>query len=84
MASMFSEVSGPSTIGSYNVHNILAGSNILTLGLFCRASGFPKPKTQVIGWGRLYCYAMNKFPNMELGTIVYVLLNACYFTLFIS
>ena len=57
----------PVPLGCYNVHNVLAGSNIFYLGLFCQASGFPKPKTQVIGWGRLYCCAMSNLPDIELG-----------------
>ena len=29
LARMFAEIPGPSTLGWYNVHNVLAGSNIL-------------------------------------------------------
>ena len=53
---MFAKIPGPSTLGSYNVHNVLAGSNIFDLSVLCQTSGFPRPKTQVIGWERSYYY----------------------------
>ena len=45
---MFTEIPGPSTFGSYNVHNVLAGSNHFDLGVyFVGLGGFPKPNTQI-------------------------------------
>ena len=43
---MFTEVPGPSTLGCYNVHNVLAGSNIFIWVCFVRLAVFlnPKPK----------------------------------------
>ena len=54
---------GPSTLGSYNVHNVLAGSKIFDLGLFCQASSFPKPKTQVIWVGKVILLCHEHFPK---------------------
>ena len=45
-SNMFTEIPGPSTLGSYNVHNVLAGSNILIWVCFVGLAVFlnPKPK----------------------------------------
>ena len=49
MASMFAEVSGPSAFDSYNVHNVLAGSNILIWVCFVRLVVFLNPKAKLLG-----------------------------------
>ena len=49
MASMFAEVSGPSTFGSYNVHNVLAGSDILIWVSFVGLVVFLNPKPKILG-----------------------------------
>ena len=49
MANMFTEVSGPSTFGSYNVHTVLAGSNILIWVCFVRLAVFLNPKPKTLG-----------------------------------
>ena len=46
---MFTEISGPSTFGSYNVHNVLAGSNILIWVCFVRLVVFLNPKPKLLG-----------------------------------
>ena len=78
---MFTEIHGPSTFGSYNVHNVLAGSNILIWVCFVGLGGFPKPKTQVLGWGRLYCYVKKQIlPNIELSTMSMCFKGMLFFT----
>ena len=47
---MFTEIPGPSTLGSYNVHNVLAGSNILIWVCFVRLAVFLNPKPKWLGW----------------------------------
>ena len=48
-ARMFAEVSDPSTFGSYNVHNVLAGSNILIWVCFVGLAVFLNPKPKLLG-----------------------------------
>ena len=43
---MFTEIPGPSTLDSYNVHNVLAGSNIFIWVCFARLAVFLNPKSK--------------------------------------
>ena len=55
---MFVKIPGTSTLGSYNVHNVLAGSNILIWVCFVGQAVFldlETQKPQCFGLGRLYC-----------------------------
>ena len=82
---MFTEIRDPSTFGSYNVHNVLAGSNHIDLGLLCQAGSFPKPNTQISKYLGGEGYTAVPKANFQILSLVQCLcaLKACYFSLFI-
>ena len=60
---MFTEVPGPSTLGSYNVNNVLAGSNIFIRVCFVGLAVFLNPKTQVDLVGKVILLCHEHFPK---------------------
>ena len=54
------------------MHNVLAGSNHIDLGVFCWTGSFPKPKTQIskyLGGEGYTAMSRSKCPNIELSTM---------------
>ena len=69
---MFIKIPGPSTLGSYNVQNVLACSHILIWVCFVGQAVFLDQETQknTVFWvGKVILLCQEHYPNIELDTM---------------